>query len=421
MNARNLSILAILTLIVVIAAVVLTQPKTATTDQTTLFPDLMSNLDDVTEINVITKDNTVTLVRNEEGQWGLKEKHNYPVEVNKIHNLLLGAADLKILEAKTSNPELYAKIGVTDVSKPGAESTQLTFKKTGDETVASVIVGNDRIAKVDSTRREIYVRKPDEKQTWLTLGQLAFEKNSKDWLADEIVHIDSDDIRQVELIQPAGEKVLIFKDHPKDKDYQLADLPDNAKVKYAYTLRNMATTLSHLKLDDVTVDSEIPFNDEASNRAVFTTFDGLEVTITITQKEDKHYAKLVATFNPDNVWVEPPKEAAEKAEKEADEKADEEDKADEKPKVDAKTLAETLNARFNGWVYELAKYKVDNLVQKREELIEVETPIEDSIDGEETTLDLPPIDLGTDLDLPIPFMTPIGTPSTTTDTVIETP
>jgi len=418
MNARNLSLLAILTLVVVIAAVVLTQPKTTTTDKTTLFPDLMSNLDDVTEINITTKDYTITLVSHEDGQWGLKEKHNYPVSVNKVHSLLLGAADLKILEAKTSNPDLYAKIGVTDVSEPGAESTLLTFKKTGDETLVSVIIGNDRIAKIDSTRHEIYVRKPDEKQTWLTLGQLSLETESKDWLADEIVHIDSDDIRQLEITQSAGEKVLIFKNHPKDKDYQLADLPDKAKVKNAYSLNNMVTTLSHLKFDDVTVDSEITFNDEVSNRAVFTTFDGLEVTMTIAQTEDKHYAKFIAAFNPDKVWLEPKEEEAEKADK----KADEEDKDDEKPKIDAKTLAETLNGTFNGWVYELAKYKVDNLAKKREELIEMEeTSVEDFTDDEEITLDLPPIDLSSDLDLPIPFMTPIGTPSTTTKTVIETP
>ncbi|EDN65883.1 hypothetical protein BGP_3321 [Beggiatoa sp. PS] len=61
------------------------------------------------------------------------------------------------------------------------------------------------------------------------------------------------------------------------------------------------------------------------------------------------------------------------------------------------------------------------MAKKREELIEMEeTSVEDFTD-EETTLDLPPIDLSSDLDLPIPFMTPIGTPSTTTKTIIETP
>ncbi len=173
MNAKTFSFLAVITLAVIIAAVVLTQPETTTTsEKPTFFPDLGTVLNDVTEINISTKGETVTLIRDENGQWRLKEKHNYPVAVKKVHDLLLGAAYLTVLEAKTSKPASYSKIGVVDVTEENAKSTLITFKKAAGETLASLIVGNDRLAKTDSTRREIYVRKPDEKQAWLTLGPL---------------------------------------------------------------------------------------------------------------------------------------------------------------------------------------------------------------------------------------------------------
>jgi hypothetical protein len=415
MNTKHLSILAILTLMVVIAAVVLTQPKTTTTETTKFFPDLLSNLENVTEIKVTTKDDSATLIRNAEGQWGLKEKHHYPVAADKIRNLLIGAADLTILEPKTSNPELYSKIGVEDVTAEGSNSAQVTFQTAEGKTVGSVIVGDDRIAKVDSTRREIYVRKPDDKQTWLTLGQLPLEKKTKNWLLDEIIHIENDDIRQLSLTQIDGEKTLIFKNQPDDQDYQLADLPENAKVKSTYTLKNMATTLSHLKLDDVTVASDVEFDDNAVNSAVFSSFDGLEVTMLTTQKEDKYYAKFEATFNPDMVWIKP---ETDETEPEAKDDAQEttttkEDKSDDEPKVDAKTLAETLNTKLTGWVYELAKYKVEDLAKKSEELIEIEA--EEMAEEATPSFDLPELDFNQDL--PTPFSIPqgseFGTPSTT--------
>jgi len=71
-----------------------------------------------------------------------------------------------------------------------------------------LIIGNDRIAKSDSTRREIYVRKQGEKQAWLTLGQLSSEKTPKDWLDQQIVNIDSNNIRQVSITHPEGDSLF---------------------------------------------------------------------------------------------------------------------------------------------------------------------------------------------------------------------
>ncbi len=375
MNAKKFSILAIITISVVIAAVMLTQPKTVTTDKKKLFPDLSAILNEVTEINVTTKDETITLTRGE-GQWLLKEKHNYPVASDKVNKLLLGAADLTIVEPKTSNPARYSKIGVEEVSFHAAKSVLLSFKKEG-KTVASLIVGNDRIAKIDSNRREIYVRQPDEKQAWLTLGLLPIEKTQKRWLDQQIIDLDSNNIRQVSVTHPDGDHFLVFKNTPKDENYQLADLPKDAEIKAAHKLNSIVSTLSRLNLDDVTTGIE--FDDSASLHAVFTTFDGLEVTMTTMEKEGKHYAKFVAAFKPEkSETVEPTDD------------------------VEAALKAETINAKLKGWVYALSEYKVDNLNQKREELISVaEAPTDETPPLGESSL--PPFDVEEGLDFQMPL------------------
>lgn len=425
MNAKHFGILAVITLVVLIAAVILTQPETTTLERKKFFPQLSEVLNDVTQINVTSKGKTVTLVRDDTWQWRLKEKHFYPVAVEKVHNLLLGAANLIVLEGKTNNPERYSQIGVEDVSETNAQSTQLTFKTAAGEIVASLIVGHDRIAKIDSTRREIYVRQPDKKSAWLTLGRLPTEKEVTDWLVQEIVNIDSDNIRQISVTHSDGEQLLIFKDTPEDEEFQLADLPENAQVKFPYLLRNIATTLSRLDFDDVMKASELAFEKEAATSAVFTTFDGLEVTMITMEKDGKHYATFAAAFNPEAVYQALPKEEDEEAVYEDEEMSSEEetlseedDEApfeeesepvmdedeEEEPLVDAKKQAEKLNAQFEGWVYELSKYKVDDLGKKREELISV---AESNEEERESNGALPAIEMD-DLDLPSEF----GTPST---------
>ncbi len=463
MNAKTLSFLAFITLVVIITAVVLTQPKTTTVPTTKFFPNLQTSaLNEVTEINITTQDENITLMLSDK-QWGLKEKHHYPVAVEKVHNLLFGLAGLTILEAKTSNPALYSKIGVEAVTEEGAKSTLLTLKNAQGETVASVIIGNDRTAKIDSTRQEIYLRKPDEKQTWLTLGRLPVEKTVGDWLEEEIVDIDGDNVRQISITHPDGESLLISKVSPENKDYQIADLPDNASIKSPYTLRSLAGTLSHLNLDDSVPASDIKFAKQKTHRAVFSTFDGLEITLFTMKKDDKHYAQLSAAFNPEMVWVEPPK-----SDEEGDDDAAEEseivaahDEMKDEPVVTIKQQAETLNAKFKGWVYELAAYKVDDLEKKRDDLIEVEEPAEeeaiienldieglqdfplsmpkfnmpelnmpelDSIptklfeeDGAEEPLSTPFSFSNVQVEKPEALPTPLGTPTTTNETMIPVP
>ncbi|MCK5521842.1 MAG: hypothetical protein KAI83_01795, partial [Thiomargarita sp.] len=153
--------------------------------------------------------------------------------------------------------------------------------------------------------------------------------------------------------------------------YQLADLPENAKIKLPYMLDNIATTLSALDLDDVTVATEVEFNENAT--AVFTTFDGLEITMITTEQEGKHYAKFAAAFN----------QAVKALKKDEKETVSEEvetqpasEEVETQPVTDEeiKKQVEKLNAKFKGWAYELSEYKVDYLAKKSEELIEVEEP-----------------------------------------------
>jgi hypothetical protein len=400
MNAKSLSILTLITLLVIIITVVLIQPKTKPIEKDIkVFPNLMSSLDDVAEIDVKTEEQTISLVRND-GQWLLKDKHNYPVALDKVRQVLFGTADLTFLEAKTSNPKLYSKIGVEDPSEAGAKSTLLTLKKEGGETLADLIIGNDKMAKTDTTLREIYIRKPNKKQTWLALGQLSVEPEPLDWVDKQIINLDNDRIRQVKVNQPDGEKILVFKDTPTDKEYQLAEVPAGMKIKFPYMLKNMATTLSYFNMTDVKVATEIEFNQQVLN-AVFTTFDGLKVTLTTTEQDDKYYAKLAAEFDPEAVWLEPPKEEEEKeatSSEESEEKSEseeskseseesKEDKPEDKTES-AKPEVENLNAKFKGWVYEISAHKVEQLAKKLDELIE-----EEETETEEGDEELP-VELG---------------------------
>jgi len=78
MNAKNLSMLTFLTLVIAIVALWLSQPPMVLEENKPVFPKLMETINEVTAINVTTKNDNFTVERNGE-LWVLKEKFNYPV------------------------------------------------------------------------------------------------------------------------------------------------------------------------------------------------------------------------------------------------------------------------------------------------------------------------------------------------------
>lgn len=406
MNAKNLSMLTFLTLVIAIVALWLSQPPMVLEENKPVFPKLMETINEVTAINVTTKNDNFTVERNGE-LWVLKEKFNYPVAVDKVRSTLLGLTDLTTVEAKTSTPSLYPKLGVEEVTAEDSKSTLLSLKNKDGKTVASIILGNFQPAKNDTTLNEIYVRKTGEPQAWLTQGFLRIDRMPMDWVEKRILDIESKRLRQVSITQPGGNSLVIFKEQPEETNYQLKDLPAGAHVKAPYELSQIANVLSALNINEVTAETEIKFAEDSTYRAVFTSFDGLEVTMTAMEQEGKYYAKFVATVvaavtSPAKAETsadqEPTaKESKEKDSKDAKDKPDQqEDKTGLKTVAEVKTEVELLTSKITGWVFEIPKYKMEPLLKTASDLISTgEDDQKESLNPNQSKTPSPLLEFGT--------------------------
>lgn len=410
MNAKNLSMLTFLTLVIAVMALWLSQPPMVLEKNKPVFPKLMDTINEVTAINVTTKNDNFTVERNGE-LWVLKEKFNYPVAIDKVRSTLLGLTDLTTVEAKTATPSLYSKLGVEEVTAEDSKSTLLSLKNKDGKTVASIILGNFQPAKSDTTLNEIYVRKAGEPQAWLTQGFLRIERMPMDWVEKRILDLESKRLRQVSITQPGDHSLVIFKAQPEETNYQLKDLPAGAHVKAPYELGQIANVLSALNINEVTAETEVKFAEDSTYRAVFTSFDGLEVTMTAMEKEGKYYAKFAATVvaavmppaKSDTAAVQESKAKAGKEEgkesenKDAkDKKSKEEDKTGLKTVAEVKTEVELLMPKLSGWVFEIPKYKMEPLLKKSSDLISTgEDDQKESLNPNQSKTPSPLLEFGT--------------------------
>ena len=397
MNVKTLSILAGLTVLMIVAAIFLGQERHSTFPKSgeLLFPELLDKINDINEIVLESNLDKITLAHSESG-WGVKEKEGYPADLEKVKRILIGMAELRIREPKTKNPELYKKLGLQNHDADESTSTlvTLTSKETTDTT--SLVIGQQRPDKSAPSLSEIFVRKPEDPQTWLVIGKLQLENILTEWLDKEIVDIEGTRIQRVMVTHPAGEVLTIQKTKPDDLDFQIVDMPKGYKISSQFNVNNVATTLSKLALEDVKKEEEVDFEKNAGIKALLETFDGLQLHVQTANEGETRYAKVSVKFDPSIIHKEEEtdqsaeeegkkaesknssdkKEEASKPEATPKQEGDnEEKKASEPPQPKIKSAEEVqkevaaIHGRLQGWVFEIAKFKVDNFSKKKKELI----------------------------------------------------
>lgn len=366
LGRKTILVLAAVTGVVALAAIFSKQDSSAIPGQgEPLFPELMAQINDARQVSGISGDGSFTIKRRDDG-WVVEEKSNYPADADKVHRLLLGTAQLTRIEPKTRKPELYAQLGVEDVDADGSQSLKFTLKNAGGDELADFILGTRRPATGNPNLSEYFVRVPGNPQTWLVEGKLPDDKNPINWVDREILELDSKRVRAVRVTHANGGEIIVRRPDPSADDFELVGLPKGAQIKDVYAVNGIGNGLTNLSLDDVKSASAIRQDKKKAAMSVeITTFDGLRVTMHTRKNGKENLAWFTAAFDPALVYEDTKPEKTETGSEAQD--------ADEQTGLKAtdavKQEAETLNTRWQGWVYVVPQYRVDSVAKKKSDLI----------------------------------------------------
>jgi Domain of unknown function (DUF4340) len=373
-----------------------------------LIAGMKASVNDVKTLRIIgAGDQTLVTLNKTENGWTVAERGGYAADIEKVREYLLRLADATMIEAKTSTEALYSKLGVDDVAKPDAKGMRVEID--GLKSPVKLIVGNYNGQGGAGT----FVRRNDEKQSWLAKGTLTPEKSAANWLQNALTDIPSSRIQSVE-IDTAGKKLVALKTTPADANYQINDVPKGRELNSAFEGNGMASVLAGLRFEDVKREEPDEITEaNAMVKARFQAFDGLALTAHARYFNEKNWVRFAATLDPvlaeANVLREQQQaktdfEAAKAAYADEMAKAAASKAATDRPATDqnapvdtppaptaplaisdpAKDKAERLaklqkevselNARFTGWLYVLPAYSYSNLSRKMEDLLKPESP-----------------------------------------------
>ena len=290
-----------------------------------MFPGLAPRLQDAARIEITHQDKTIALAKHGDG-WGLEDRGGYAVQAAKLRGMLTALTELRLVEARTIDPTQFNRLGLEDPHGKEGSSNLLRVLDASGKPIVAVIVGHRRVRTQGNVPEQVYVRRPDDNQTWLAEGSLQVDADPQLWLDRDIMNIDHARIASV-VVTHGDDKLEFARDGQKLTLKSPADHPplDN------YKLDDIDRGLELLTFQDVQTDKDA--TGEQLGQSIYTTTDGMVVTATVFKGQKDIWARFSATG--------------------ADKTKDETDK---------------LNAHVAGWTYQLGAWRQKALVPALDDL-----------------------------------------------------
>jgi hypothetical protein len=311
---------------------------------TALVPNLEAALGDIERVTVARAGGEVvaTLEKQPEN-WVVADKHGYVADAAKLRQALTALAEARVLEQKTSNAELYGRLGVEDVTAPTATGISVALTAPGHE-LPTVILGNAEGA------RYRYARRAGEAQSYLVDRNPDVPRAAAQWLDSVIIDVRSERVREVSITHADGEVVRLSKASPELANFEVADVPEGRELSYPGVANVVGNALRELNLEDV----EPAADDAAAEPTVveYRTFDGLVVRVTGVERDDESWITLEASADA----AAPPAADAAPAEGAA-------------PAADPAAEAARINEKVGGWRYKIASFQYDQMTRRITDLL----------------------------------------------------
>ncbi len=290
-----------------------------------VLPGLEQQVNTVSEVDLRRGDGTRTTLKKASVGWVVGER-DWAAEPGRVRKLLLDLGALNVVEEKTRLPANYPQLGVEDVSTPTATGTQIDVVTPGR--TFALIVGKT------SSGKSGYVRVAGAAPSLLAAPLLTPEADPKTWLERALVDVPQTRIRQVDEKPADGPSFSATRDKKEQPDFTVAPIPKGRKLTSAGAADSIAASLAALTLEDV--HKAAPPADVRLSRAVFRTFDGLELEVSGRKDGTRALITLAARSTA----------------------------------KDAEAEAHALDTRLTGWEFEIPDYKYGAIFRTLDDLLQ---------------------------------------------------
>lgn len=305
------------------------------------------NPDEIQEILIKNKEETVSLRRNED-KFTLAEKHHYPAKNESINRFLNDALSISLEKEVGSGEKLEKELEVLPGEGAAAE---YIFKNESGKVLVHFVVG-----KASDDGRGNYVKRldSDDKTIYYTSRGVYLSTKGDTFLDKEIIDVAATEINRIQGSD------WVFSDI--DGSLKLNAIPKGKKAGSAAT--QSQNLLTGLKYEDVFLaDDPIVSGLNFDNTVEVSLKDQSGYKVDIARKDEKYYLRISASFNVSSIQL----------------SGDEtEEEIQDKSKVLGRGDAVSKFNGFHGsWIYQITEVTAKKFINSKADLLEDEKPKEE--------------------------------------------
>ncbi len=358
MNDKKLTILGIVAVCMVAWAVT----QTRISDKARMASDkpayLIQGLEtrDINSI-VIGEGNDVAALKRRGESFVVANKDDYPAEAKQINDLITRCLDIQTSQFITEKAENHEALGLAE-KKAGSV---IKFFKADGSLLTGLIIGNAKEAGKGN-----YVRLATNDKVYIASEVPWVSNEPISYIDQKLIAVERDNIESVTVSSPDGQYSL--KGKTQGDGAELENIPAGKKLKDSdgKSVFNAATDISFTDVKKRTADTnELTFDRQYICRLK----DSTVYTLKIAVKNDKTFVVCQAEFT-------------EKRPTNIEKNESEEELKKKEAKLLADDKAKQFNARNQGWIYEIADWKANNLTKKLSDLLEDEAKPAQAAKGE---------------------------------------
>lgn len=315
---------------------------------------LKEALGEVRRVDLASSTSRASL-RREGDSWGVAERQGYPVDRERLGDLLKALAAARVLEQKTSKPEFFGRLGLEDIDKPGSSAVLVEIWRDDSGPAWRVIVGN-----AAEGRSGRYLRLADANETWLVDSSPQAFADPADWIDRRVLGLGFERVAGVTRSLADGSGFEASRPDPAAPSLSVASLPEGTRPRYDSVFDAAARAVLTAEAEDVRKAGDDLFAGSALARNRIRFFDGLTLDVDAVKASDGNWIRVRAS------GVAPAAAAEQGSEK--------------PPLQDPAAEAAAIEARLTGWAFKVSDYIYGELAKRLEEYTEAETVDEGEAD-----------------------------------------
>ena len=253
-----------------------------------VLPGLSERIAQAQKIRIVSEEASYQIERVQRGEqsvWVMRDRGDFPVRAAPLATLTEGLEQLQYTRRMTADPDKFDRLGVGD-PRQGGGGVLVQIEDAQGAFLVNLILGVETSG--------LYVRKPDQDQTWAARGELPPLRDVTTWLDLRPLSLEPETLARVEVSPREGRSYAMARESEAATDF---DIVQPARLEPLARSRVTATAERLTRLSPVDVQPAPAIQGAPFARVHAVTFDDVELDGELIESDGKAWLKLVARSN----------------------------------------------------------------------------------------------------------------------------